>query len=301
MLAPRRAASTEIRENGRKRNLMNQPPAWPTVRVSSWDELTEALNPSLDAYHVPPTYLYRGHADVSWALEPSLTRRLRDVVENHEGAHQIERLLEDEFQGHTALFPETQAISPYFRRMNRAELWSYMQHYSCATRLLDWTASAYIAAYFAVCEFPERDGALLVVTPNSLNRYAESRGLGAFTPDLFDGDASKPERVCFTWPDSRAGRASAQQSHFSVSSNILGLHDGPVLEACAWNQARHPDLLMSRKIIIAARLKLIILQQLRAMNVAPHALFPGIDGLGRSLSDLASLLAVLSRQPRPEI
>lgn len=35
-----------------------------------------------------------------------------------------------------------------------------MQHYSCPTRLLDWTLSPYVALYFAVEQSPESDGAV---------------------------------------------------------------------------------------------------------------------------------------------
>ena len=91
----------------------------------------------------------------------------------------------------------------------------------------------------------------------------------------------------------------AEQGHFSVSTNPLAPHDQPILEACSAVAADHPPKsIIQRKIIIASRLKLTILQQLRAMNVAPHALFPDLDGLGRSLADLASLKAILSRPPR---
>jgi hypothetical protein len=58
-----------------------------------------------------------------------------------------------------------------------------------------------------------------------------------------------------------------------------------------------PGRVISKKIIIEAALKLVILQQLRAMNVAPHALFPNLDGLGKSLMDLARLRAAFVRRP----
>lgn len=261
--------------------------------MTCWHDFVGALEEPRDGYRTPPTYLYRGQADSSWPLEPSLLRCLRNV-EGRASALDIERLLEEEFKAQAALFPETKSVLlPFFSGVGRTTVWAYMQHHSCATRLLDWTASPFVAVYFAVNEQPEEDGALFVVAPAALQEYSGKRD---FTDDdLVDPDA--PERVTFTWPTLRSVRAATQQGHFSVSTNILGLHDDPILEACASIETQKPGTVVYRKIVIARDLKVTVLQQLRAMNVAPHTLFPSLDGLGRSLSDLARLEAVLRRRP----
>ena len=276
---------------------MSAPLKWNEVPVASWQEFTEALEPMLDAYNDPPTYVFRGQADSSWPLEPSLLRRLRDV-QDRAGAHEIERHIESEFKAQAALFPETQSVWPFIGAVGRTEVWAYMQHHSCATRLLDWTASAFVAAYFAVNELPKRDGALFVVAPDALEQHiAQTEPALREVSDDRLVDMAMPDRVIFTWPNLRSGRLVAQQGHFSVSTNILEPHDGPMLAACSAIAQQRPSEVISRKIVIASGLKLVILQQLRAMNVAPHALFPTLDGLGRSLSDLASLKAILGRKP----
>jgi hypothetical protein len=268
---------------------------WNEINVTSWSEFTQALEPLLDAYkgHVPPVYVFRGQADASWLLEPSLFRQLRSVGDPA-AARGIEELLENEFTAQAALFPETESVWLALLAAGRTELWAYMQHHGCPTRLLDWTASAYVAAYFAVDQLPDRDGAIFVVGANAIDQYVER-----FNPEMSEVtddrliDPSAPERVVFTWPHFRSRRAVAQQGHFSVGTNMLSAHDHFILKACSSIAAERAGEIIHRKIIIAADLKLVILQQLRAMNIAPHALFPSLDGLGKSLSDLARLRAAL--------
>lgn len=271
---------------------------WPTVRVTSWQEFAAAIEAPLDGYRTPPTYLYRGQADSAWRLEPSLVRCLR-LAEDRASALGIEQLIEDEFKAQAALFDETKnVLLPFFGGVGRTTIWAYMQHHGCATRLLDWTASAFVGAYFAVNEQPEKDGALFVVAPDAVAQHSGHR---AFTDGDFV-DPNAPEGVTFTWPDLRPARVAIQQGNFSVSTYVLGLHDDLIWHACSAIQKGKPDAVLFRKIVIAAELKLVLLQQLRAMNVAPHTLFPSLDGLGRSLSDLARLEAVLRRKPwAPEV
>jgi FRG domain-containing protein len=128
----------------------------------------------LDAYRVPPTYVFRGQADASWPLEPSLLRRMRSVT-NRGYAHEIEQLLENEFMAQGALFPEVRSVWPVLLAAPRIERWAFMQHHSCPTRLLDWTASAFVAAYFAVEQFPYTDGAIFAAAPDALRQFMETQ------------------------------------------------------------------------------------------------------------------------------
>jgi len=269
---------------------------WPEIVATSWQDFTEALEPCLDAYkgHIPPVYVFRWQADASWLLEPSLLRHLRTVADVA-AARKIEELLETEFLAQASLFPETQSVWVALAAAGRAEQWAFMQHHGCPTRLLDWTASAYVAAYFAVDQLPNCDGALFVVGAAALDLHWANGARGPVNvsdDDLVDPKA--PERVVFTWPQLRSQRLAIQQGHFSVSTKLLSPHDGPILDACVSTASDESERVIHRKIVIAADLKLVILQQLRAMNIAPHALFPSLDGFGRSLADLARLKAALA-------
>jgi hypothetical protein len=267
---------------------------WNEVIVGTWQEFIDALEPMLNSYRVPPTYLFRGQADASWPLEPSLLRRMRGVTDRA-FAHEIEQLLEKEFIAQAFLFPEVRGVWSVLFAAPRPERWTYMQHHSCPTRLLDWTASAFVAAYFAVEQSPHSDGAVFVVAPAALSQCIETgETIDEQIPYEAFTDPRVPDRVTFAGPALSSSRSAAQQGHFSVCTNILATHDDAILRSCSAAGVRQPESIIYRKIVIASQLKLVVLQQLRAMNVAPHALFPTVDGLGRSLADLATLKVALA-------
>lgn len=78
-------------------------------------------------------------------------------------------------------------------------------------------------------------------------------------------------------------RMIAQQGVFTVCTNVLRDHADVI-----GTMRLHGETALE-KWIIPARLKSEILANLRSMNITAGALFPGIDGLGRSLEELATL------------
>ena len=267
---------------------------WPVITVGDWYEFIEALEAALDAFRLPATYIFRGQADSSWSLEPSLLRHMGDV-KDRVFARTVEQFLEEEFVGQAHLFPETRDVwHALDGAATRVHTWEFMQHYSCPTRLLDWTASAYVATYFAVDQLPDSDGALFVVAPEAVRSYFERQNpkLASITDDLLF-DPTAPDCVGFTWPSLKPSRAVAQQGQFSMSTNILETHDGPILEACSAIKAEQPDKFIHQKIVIPAHLKPLFLQQLLTMNITARSLFQTLDGTGKSLGDLATLKVAL--------
>ncbi len=165
-----------------------------------------------------------------------------------------------------------------------------MQHYGAPTRILDWTRSLFVALYFAVEEYSEKDGAVWAVHLRTVRKWMEKTYKDYRPPGAFDNEAehywndSADERLYVLVPKTLTDRMGAQQTAFSISPNALCDH-GQIL----YNATAEAEGDVFTKILIPAGLKPECLRRLREMNVTARALFPGIDGLGRSAGELTKL------------
>jgi FRG domain len=104
---------------------------------------------------------FRGHREADWDVVPQIWRQYDD---------QHERNFTNRFRSRAAIRrPSAPAHDDY------ASWLSLMQHYGLPTRLLDWTRSPLIAAYFAVAEyrkkgFTSKDAVIWVLKPHTLNQ-----------------------------------------------------------------------------------------------------------------------------------
>jgi hypothetical protein len=280
----------------------------PSVALSSWGEFLELSSPFGDVglpTEVP--YLFRGQPDAENSLRPSFTRPVRRAKLTSKEALDLELQALREFarQAHLHL---PQAIL----RETRGHMawWSLMQHYQAPTRLLDWTRSAFVAAYFAVEREPDKAGAIWVVHVATVKAWMQAKyGRDTLTLPGADKDAAaekaesdalrrenaEPE-LYFVRRPRETDRMAAQQGHFSVSTQILADHAEAILRA---TEASGKEQFF--RFIVPSELKTEFLRKLVAMNVTARSLFPGVDGLGRTVAEIVSLTsqALSSARPTP--
>jgi hypothetical protein len=127
-----------------------------------------------------PKLWYRGHSDICYKLRPTVGR---------EQVYVQKRVTFDCNQEISLLHRFRRRAYPEIgRAMTAGEAIFLARHHSLPTRLLDWTANALFALYFACFENPDADGKVWAMLPR-----AERQDLDAFKlarlkdePDLFD-------------------------------------------------------------------------------------------------------------------
>ena len=258
--------------------------------VKDWGHFVEIVDKYGMGSPHQPMFLFRGQANSDWSLIPSLIRMAKrfDLKPEHISTLEDQLLQDFKKQAHLHFPPATIPKPGDF-----LSWWTLMQHHHAPTRLLDWTYSPFVALYFACVQLEQREGAVWMVA----SRYISEQMVKKF-PDCA-GDATRERQLqCYRSPsgpdfldfierNTQTAQMVAQQTMHSVSTAPLADHGALVESVLTGKESRQGNPF--RKLIIPERKKVEFLRRLRFMNVTSNALFPGIDGLGRSIAELAVL------------
>jgi hypothetical protein len=174
-----------------------------------------------------------------------------------------------------------------------------MQHYHAPTRLLDWTHSPYVAAYFAVENHWNKDGVIWYFNWTrypSIYRSSASCKIQRVSKTLptWTWNNTDPDRtvVLYVYADEYGhDRSVSQRGLFTTSNYVLSDHAVEIDKASTDQQVDavaefHPTY---GKLKIPRHMKSEFLQNLLYMNISANSLFPGMDGIGRSMNELGRL------------
>lgn len=213
---------------------------------------------------------WRGHADASWRLKPSVQRGERN--ERYEQNVTV-RFLRAAPTRH-AKCPSRDDLSGWLQ---------FMQHYRLPTRLLDWSQSPLVALFFAVTELPDKDGALWVLSPFALNEIVAGERIVLNSTDqrvqeliapAFNMKRRGASNSLAVFGDELDLRMALQLAAFTIHGSTEPLEEQP----------RHSEFL--RKLIVPAAIKEDLAGALWILGVRRSNLFPDLDNLSRELADL---------------
>ncbi len=106
-------------------------------KLTSWNAFSDFINEEMLKHS---EYVYRGHGDSSWKLEPTLDRTIKTARSKKRATHLDKFKLET--RGRRGSNPIEITDENYW--------WALGQHHGLLTPLLDWTESPFVALYFAV-------------------------------------------------------------------------------------------------------------------------------------------------------
>lgn len=266
-----------------------------SVIVESLQKFVEVVRPMSPGSGAAQSgeYWFRGQTNAEWGLQPSFLRMTQHIEEQPEEALRLEDAARHEFMSKAHLFIDSNSMG---KVKTVPCWWALMQHHGAPTRLLDWSVSPYVAAYFAAHQDGSHsDGAVWCFCHKRLRRAFVSE-YGDEPPDLTrteDEDPAvkqlhaalrdpggKPSVVPLEFKFFSSPRMAEQQGRFTMCLRVDQDH------TCIAAKIHRTFL---TKLIIPHKRKPDFLAELRRMNITAAALFPGVDGLGRSIAELTSL------------
>jgi hypothetical protein len=217
-------------------------------------------------------YLFRGMGNADWHLSSSFDRQFSSF-----GRDRRLRLWEELIHEWRCGCEET-GISDSVLHDDQ-KLWALGQHYGLPTRLLDWTTSPYVAAYFAfhdwILRLPE-DFSHVAIWALHVESPVWSREMGV---EIVTAPALENIRL-----RNQSGKFTLSRTPFASLEQYV--------EGCGYEQGCGTDPALT-KVVLPATEALPALPDLDSMGINSHYLFPDLTGLAkmatmRQLMELAA-------------
>jgi hypothetical protein len=242
------------------------------IHIASWDEFV-SLTSECDGW------AFRGLPDADWQLMSSLSRYLQSFVPDMASWRQREERALRIFRrkAHNYL-PDARVLADDVRCL------ALMQHHGAPTRMLDFTKSPFVAAFFALHQAIKSSAVFALDTP-TLWSAAPSND-ATLRREMIDpcvsGNferyfATNSKEVIWVGEPEEMDRRLVAQSGTFVMPGVL---DKPLDEII---RRYASDGALIKKIVLPPSIREEAMLSLYRMNITHATLFPDLDGLSRSI------------------
>ncbi len=242
--------------------------------INSREQLMDAIVGTIKHFGGRSVW-WRGQSRSEWDLKPAIYRR-QDVLDVPE----VERDLTTSFQ--------RRALTKYPNPPAHDDLTSWlflMQHYRLPTKLLDWSESPLVAAYFALSDDSSISGSLWALAPHLLNEAEFGERIiclsrGEYTSLMF-AHSFNPEAVKNVNGITKIGAVFANEVDMRIVSQlstftIHGRHE-PL------NEVVDSDKYLI-KYEISSEVKSKLSNFLSALGIRESSLFPDLEHLANEMA-----------------
>jgi len=276
------------------------------IRIDAWNDRGKLLACMKAG---APIWAFRGQGNKEWHLETKLERDAKKYKCAYYFHRNREQYILSEFQRRAHLFEHK------LPELNNSIEWlSFLQHYGGSTRLLDFTDSFYIAAFFAM-ENSTDDSAVWAVNINmlidslvigSMSQYSHSyreivKAHKDRANECLNSKEDNKDSVLLIDPFLQHARLWMQQGVFLFPCNVqspfqknlcaafgitfdeLSSANATKIETAQLEDFDFRDVAIL-KIVIPRDKHKEALYDLHEMNVNPATLFPGLEGFARCLN-----------------
>lgn len=276
------------------------------IRVQNWSQV-QIIGEKLILWG------FRGQEDASWELETTIHRTARIYSLPFKWLWQNEYWMLRQFQRRAHHY--CQDVPDFNQKLDWLAL---MQHYGAPTRLLDFSHSIYVAAYFAL-ENATKDSAIWAINWGTLidkiGKHYEvdtsienvdlinQRHIRIANENIsIDGTEvqSGVDLVVHVEPEKLHERLLIQQGFFLFPCNIrktfkealaatfnTSVSEMNDVSEFLWKDQNIDILDLNNhclvKIILPKEIRLAAMKSLNKMNISASTLFPGLDGFARSM------------------
>ena len=237
-------------------------------RLASWEEFLKVIT-SRPYRH----WAFRGERDAQWPLYSSISRYFQNFgVHPKAWAKQEDRILRIFKRKAHQFFDKPPEPDDDFQWL------ALMQHHGAPTRLIDFTWSPYVAAFFAL-ERTTHDGVVWALNPDKLtsSRASKPVRMDPRSKDNFRRYFLKGNRrmIWMGEPHTMNRRLIAQSGTFAVP----GVLDVPLEEMLSDSDQEN----VLAKFILTNPVREVGMRELYRMNITYATLFPDLEGLAKSL------------------